>query len=134
MLIIEYCQIDDIILIIKGRDNKLISYTDYGKVIIPINQVKVGYAKITETIKNAEKYILVKAENIILDYYDSILYEEFKEVLKIRNFKIGFDRPFETKYGYGTEHQILAYNLENGLIIVAETFYGSKTFNSIKVY
>lgn len=130
----ENCEINDVVLIKEGKDGKLIAYTDYGKVIIPINKVKCGYAKVIEIVKISEKYILVKMENIIKDYYDDISYEEFKEVLKINGYKIGFDRPFESKHEYGTEHQILAYNLSNGIVIVAETFYGSKTFNTIKAY
>lgn len=130
----ENCKVNDIFLIRPGKDDKLITYTELGKVIIPVNKINKGYAKVTEIVKIAEKYILVKMENVIKDYYDKIPYEEFKKVLKINGFKIGFDRPFETQYEYGIEHQILAYNLNNGIIIVAETFYGSKTFNSIEVY
>lgn len=130
----ENCEVNDIVLVRKGKNDKLIAYTYLGKVIIPINKIKCGYAKIIEIIRVAEKYILVRMENVVKDYYDNISYEEFKEVLQINGYKIGFDRPFETKYEYGTEHQILAYNLNKGIIIVAETFYGSKTFNSIDVY
>lgn len=134
LLFKENCEVGDIVLIKEGKDDKLIAHTELGKIIIPINELKCGYAKITEIVRIAEKYILVKAENVVKDYYHNISYEEFKEVLKINGYTIGFDRPFETKYEYGTEHQILAYNISNGVIIVAETFFGSKTFNSIKVY
>ena len=130
----ENCEVNDIVLVREGKDNKLIAYTYWGKVIIPINKIKCGYAKIVEVVKIADNYVLAKMENVIKDYYDDIPYEEFKEALKLNGYKIGFDRPFDTKYGYGTEHQILAYNLDNGIIIVAETFYGSKTFNSIIAY
>ena len=127
-------KIGDIVLFLEGRDNKLIGHNQMGKVIIPVNNINRGYGKITKIIKNADKFILVEAENVVYDYYDDITYEEFKKVLIKQGYKIGFDREFETEYEYGTEHQIFAYDINTGIVIVAETFYGSKTFNSIEVY
>lgn len=126
------CKVGDIFLLKKGRDDKLITSDKIGKIIIPVNNLKIGYAKITKILKRAERYTLVEMENVISDYYEGINYEEFLKVLKFNKFKIGFDRPFE--YEDGIEHQILAYNLDNGIVIIAETFYQCKIFNSIDVY
>lgn len=134
MMFKENCEVGDIVLVKTGNDDRLIAHTECGKVIIPINIVKCGYAKISEVVKIAEKYILVKMENVVKDYYDSISYEEFKEALKINGYKIGFDRPFETKPEDDIEHQILAYNLDNGVVVVAETYFSGETFNTIDVY
>lgn len=125
---------DEIILIQNGKNNSLISYTEFGKVIIVVNNPSItcGYARVDKVVKEADKYILVEAENIIHDYYDTISYNELKNVLKLHGYKIGFDRPFET--GYKFDYQLLAYNPSNGVVIVAETYYGGKSFNSIKVY
>lgn len=132
---LEGIKVGDVVLLKEGRDNKLIAYTDLGKVILPANHVTKGYVKITKIVKNAEKFILAEMEHVVADYYDGISYEEFKQVLNLYGYKIGFERPFQSSWEeYGEEFQLFAYNLNNGIIIVAETFGGKESFNSIAVY
>jgi hypothetical protein len=126
-------EIGDVILLVEGKNNKIIGHSPMGKIIFPTNKVKTGYAKIL-TIEEKEKYILCKLENIVKDYYYDISYDEFLQVLKLNGYKIGFDIPFQSPYEYGEERQIFAYNLNINTVIVAETFYGKKSFNSINVY
>jgi hypothetical protein len=127
-------KLDDIILIQPGKNESFISYTEFGKVIIIVNcpDIKIGYAKVTNVIKESEKFIMVEAINIAYDYYNDIGYDEFIEVLKLLNYKIGFERPFQSDYG--NDYQLLAYNVDTGIVIIGETYYGGKTFNSIKVH
>jgi len=126
-------EVGDTILLVEGKNNRIVGYTPTGKVILPINKVKTGYAKIL-TLEEKEKCILCKMENVVKDYYDGISYEEFLTVLELNGYKIGFDIPFQSPYEYGEERQIFAYNLNINTVIVAETFYGKKSFNSIDVY
>ena len=126
-------EIGDTILLKKGKNNSIVGFTLTGKVIIPTNAVKVGYAKIL-TLEEKEKCILCKMENVVKDYYDGIPYEEFLIAIELNGYKIGFDIPFQSPHGYGEERQIFAYNLNINTVIVAETFYGKKSFNSINVY
>jgi len=128
-----YCEVGDTILLVPGQRNRVIGHTLEGKIILPTNRVKAGYAKIL-TLEDKEKCILCKMENVVKDYYYKITYEEFLEVLKLNGYTIGFDIPFESPYEYGEERQIFAYNLNINTVIVAETFFGSKTFNSINIY
>lgn len=129
----DKCEVGDLLLLKHGRYGKLISYTDFGKVVIPTNKVKFGYIKVIEIVREADNYTLVKAENVVVDYHDEIGYEEFLKVLDANGFKIGFDRLFETKRNT-KEHEILAYNTDKGIIVVADTYDGGDMFNSIEVY
>jgi len=126
-------EVGDTILLTEGKNNRIIGYTPAGKVILPVNNVKVGYAKIL-TLEEKEKYNLCKLQNVVKDYYEGISYEEFLTVLELNGYKIGFDIPFQSPYEYGEERQIFAYNLNINTVIVAETFFGKKSFNSIDVY
>jgi len=126
-------EVGDTILLTEGKNNRIVGYTPTGKVILPINKVKTGYAKIL-TLEEKEKYILCKLQNVVKDYYEGISYEEFLIALELNGYKVGFDIPFQSPYEYGEERQIFAYNLNINTVIVAETFYGKKSFNSIEVY
>ena len=126
-------EIGDVILLVLKGENNIIGHTSTGKIILPKNKVKPGYAKIL-TLEEKEKCILCEFQNIVKDYYYEIPYEEFLEVLKLNGYTIGFDIPFQSPFEYGEERQIFAYNLNINTVIVAETFYGKKSFNSINVY
>lgn len=125
--------IGDTILLVNGKNNRVIGHTMVGKIILPVNEVKAGYAKVL-SVQEKEKCVLCELQNVIQDYYYGITYEEFLKVLGLHGYKIGFDIPFQSPHGYGEEREIFAYNLDINTIIVAETFYGKKSFNSIKVY
>lgn len=127
------CEIGDTVLLVRGKNDSVIGHTSVGKIILPKNKVKTGYAKIL-ALEERERYILCELQNVVKDYYYEIPYEEFLEVLKLNGYTIGFDIPFQSPYEYGEERQVFAYNLNINTIIVAETFYGKKSFNSIDVY
>lgn len=118
-----------VVLVKEGKGKRPVAFTFEGKVILFKNSVKLGFARITSIIDKGNCF-LCEAENIVKDYYQDIPYEEFLEVLKLKEYKIGFDIPF--KYKEYEERQLLAYNLDYNTIIIANTFKGN--FNSINVY
>ncbi len=131
MFKIDY-EIGDVILLVRGKNNTVIGHTPAGKIILPKNKVKLGYAKIL-TLEEKEKCIICELENVVKDYYYEIPYEEFLKVLKLNGYTIGFNISFQSPYEYGEERQVFAYNLNINTVVVAET-YGKKSFNSINVY
>ena len=136
---------DDIILFVKGNNERPIGYTLSGKVILCKNDIALGYAKV-KLVEERKKVILVEAENVLYDYYNGMNYNDFLKLLQIFNFKIGYDLPFiyhsyegrdengNKIYVDKNEHQIFAYNLDYNVVIVAETWNNSNTFNSIEIY
>lgn len=56
---------DDIILFVKGNNERPIGYTLSGKVILCKNDITLGYAKV-KSVEEREKVILVEAENVFI--------------------------------------------------------------------
>lgn len=136
----ETLKVGDEVLFFEGKNNRNIAYFWDGKVIICKNKISKGYARIT-SIEDRGNFFLVMAEHIIKDYYEDISYDEFMKLLPMFGFKIGYNLEFKNKHAkedgtHPIENQIFAYNLELGMIIVAETWsiWGEKTFNTINVY
>ena len=118
----------------EGKNNRPVAFTEEGKVILCKHKIPLGYAKV-KTVEDKGTYFLVTADHIDpKDYYYGINYEEFLKVLPLYGFKVGYDIPFKSPYGEYDERQILAYNLDNHCIIVAETFDNKDCFNSINLY
>lgn len=136
----ETLKVGDEVLFVRGKKNRNIAYFEDGKVILCKNKISKGYARIT-SVEDRGKYFLVTAEHILKDYYEDISYDEFMKLLPMFGFKIGYNLEFKNKYAkedgtHPTENQIFAYNLELGMIIVAETWrmWGENSFNAIHVY
>lgn len=136
--------VGDIIFFIEGKDKRSISHTKNGKVILCKHKIPVGYAEV-KTIEDRDRCIIVTAEHTVKDLYSQITYEDFLKVLPLFGYKIGFDRTFINNLENKDfiEHQIFAYNLENKVCIVAETFTGKifesdktvvRQFNKINIY
>lgn len=131
-------QVGDKVLAQHGKYNRMVAYTDTGKVIL-LNgdNIKEGYVELL-TIEERDNCIIADAKNVIYDTYSNIDYKTFLQVLPVCNFKIGYDIRFTKSdndcESVGIEHQIFAYNMETGIIIVAETFDECKVFNAINVY
>lgn len=120
------------------KDNKLIAYTDSGKVIIPENQKSLhpGFAKVESFIDKGNCYV-VKMKNVPCDFYygsekdETISYDEFCEVLKSYNFK----HEYQTEIDNTNFFDVWA-NLDTGSLITIETWnkMGIKEYNSVYVY
>lgn len=120
-----------------GKKNRPVAFMPSGKVILCRHKISIGYAKVT-SVEEKSNYFLVDAEHIAKDVYTGIDYEDFMAVLPMHGFKVGFDRKFINPHWGNEEHQIYAYNMDNYVIIVAETFSwegkGRTEFNRIQVY
>lgn len=129
-------KVGDDVVFFEGRRGRSIAYSPSGKVVLCNHPIELGFAKI-KIVEERDRFYLVTADHIVKDVYKDIVYEEFMEVLKLFNYKVGLDTLFTGMNGTD-EHFIYAYNLEFNTIIVAETFtrsYEDKLrFNSIKVY
>ena len=120
------------------RNDKLIAYTDTGKVIIPVNQnsLHFGFAKVNNFIDKGNCYV-AEMENVPYDFYygydegETIPYDEFCEVLKNHNFK----HEYQTKID-NTNFFDVWVNLDTGSLITIETWdvFGIKTYDSVYVY
>lgn len=120
------------------KNNKLIAYTDAGKVIIPKNQksLHLGFAKVNNFIDKGNCYV-AEMENVPYDFYygykddEDIPYDEFCEVLKSYNFK----HEYQTKIDNTNFFDVWA-NLDTGSLITIETRdkSGIKTYYNIYVY
>lgn len=139
-------KVGDRIVLREGKDNRLVSFTPYGKVILLNGKgLRPGYAEVL-SIEEKEKYFIAKVKNVVEDVYPYIGYEEFLNVLETQGFTLGYDITFkyetysnvrqdgEVIEEVRTEHQILAYRLDTGLVVVAETWEEGKSFNTIRVY
>lgn len=128
----------DVIRFFRGKKDKIVSFTTGGKVIFSRDRkIKPGYYRVSN-IEDREKTILVSTERVAYDYYPEIDYKEFKEVLKNLGFKIGFEEDFDyivpIDQTLRHEKMLFAYNLDNNVVVVAESFDNQGTFNSIEVY
>lgn len=124
----------------KGKNNKFVSYDDYGKVIIADNCVKPGYYMINKIVKDLKNcYVVDVSEEVLVDYYDGMRYDQLKKLLTMRGYKIAYELPFNNPHSRNlpvVEYQMVAYNSELNIVIIAETFslYNEHTFNSIDCY
>lgn len=124
----------------KGKNNKFVSYDDYGKVIIADNCVKPGYYMINKIVKDLKNcYVVDVSEEVLVDYYDGMRYDQLKKLLTMRDYKIAYELPFNNPHSRSlpvVEYQMVAYNSELNIVIIAETFslYNEHTFNSIDCY
>lgn len=129
--------VNEILYITEGKRGNGVSH-DRGKIVLFKNEVKRGYARITKVIKETDTYFLAEGENIPYDYYKGMQYAEFKEMLVARGYKIGYEQSFYNEFSPEVKQtQLFAYNMQNGIIIIADTFYeeeGYNVFNSIEVY
>lgn len=124
----------------KGKNNKFVSYDDYGKVIIADNCVKPGYHMINKIVKDLKNcYVVDVSEEVLVDYYDGMTYDQLNKLLTMRGYKIAYELPFNNPYSGSlpvVEYQMVAYNSKLNIIIIAETFslYNEHTFKSIDCY
>lgn len=126
-------QVGDIVLLSPGRDNHPVGFNNHSKVILPTNEVELGYAKVLELLEK-DTYYLCTLENVIQDFYPQISYSEFLKALAYQGYKIGFDMHFDSKTTHSKEHEILAYNLNYNTVIVATTKNNGAAFHSVEVY
>ena len=133
-------KLGDIYYFEKGKKDRFISHTGYGKVIIAENCSSRGFAEVT-SFDDREKVIIAKVKRCLYDYYDGISYKDFKDLLLERGYKLAFEQPFQRKYhmsGEGSkctdEMRLVAYNKELNMIIVADSIYSMSTFNSVCCY
>ena len=133
-------KIGDEIIFFEGRDGKNVAYNPFGKVILCVHDIPLGYAKVKKVVAEKERVILVKAQHIIRDLYSGITYDDFIKVLPKFDYKIGFDREFKNTLGYVNtmEHHIYAYNMDSGVVINACTITSDlshkQCFDEISVY
>lgn len=114
--------VGDVLFFKAGRDDKMISNTVDGKVVLCTNKIEVGYARVL-TVDERKTCVLVTAEHVVKDMYENMTYAEFVDVLKLNGFKIGFEEPFTrhtAKRDVG-ERLLYAYK-SNGVVVVAQTF------------
>ena len=131
---------DSAYLFKKGKNGRFVSYDDYGKVIIAENCIKPGYYMINRIVRDLKKCCVVEvSEEVLVDYYDGIGYDKFKNLLKMRGYEIAYELPFNNPHARSlpvVEYQMVAYNSRLNIVIIAETFslYNEHTFNSIDCY
>lgn len=124
----------------KGKKDRYVSYTDLGKVIIGDNCKSEGYYNLTE-VTEKETVIIAKVKKCLYDYYDEMTYEDFKELVLERGYKLAFEQPFQRKYhmsGEGDkctdEMRLVVYNKDLNMIIVADSINSMSLFNSVCCY
>ena len=131
---------DSAYLFKKGKNGRFVSYDDYGKVIIADNCVKPGYYMINKIVKDLKNcYVVDVSEEVLVDYYDGMRYDQFKNLLKMRGYEIAYELPFNNPHSKSlpvVEYQIVAYNSRLNIVIIAETFslYDEYTFSNIDCY
>lgn len=111
----------------KGREGKFIAYDEYNKVIISKNPVNEGYYKL-KNVRERPTFYHCDTEKVPYDYYYGISYNEFKEVLKVNDFKIAFELPFND------EVMLIAYHEDTRIIITADTYNAKKRLNSAELF
>ena len=102
----------------KKKDN-IISYDEYGKIIIPVNQdnIHIGYATIERVYANAPNYYRVLVKNCNYDYYNGITPGELIKALKSEFlYKVLYRKDYED----GSRTTIL-FNQENRCICDLKT-------------
>lgn len=131
---------DSAYLFKKGKNGRFVSYDDYGKVIIADNCVKPGYYMINKIVRDLKKCFIVEvSEEVLVDYYGGMRYDQFKNLLKMRGYEIAYELPFINPHSKSlpvVEYQMVAYNSRLNIVIIAETFslYDECTFNTIDCY
>ena len=124
----------------KGKNGRFVSYDDYGEVIIAENCVKPGYYMINNIVKDLKKcYVVDVSQEVLVDYYNGMSYDQFKNLLKMRGYEIAYELPFNNPHSKSlpvVEYQMVAYNSRLNIVIIAETFslYDECTFNTIDCY
>lgn len=124
----------------KGKKDRYVSYLETGKVIIGSNCTSEGFYKLTD-INERENVVIAKVVKCLYDYYEGMSYKDFKDLLLERGYKFAFEQPFQRKYhvsGEGEkstdEMRLVVYNSDLHMIIVADTIYSMKAFNTIDCY
>ena len=78
---------DSAYLFKKGKNERFVSYDDYGKVIIAENCIKPGYYMINKIVRDLKKCCKVEvSEEVLVDYYEGMRYDQFMNLLKIRGY------------------------------------------------
>jgi len=121
---------------VSKKDGRLISYDNFGRVILIKNQedVKCGFFKV-KSFETRKKCILVEAENVPYDYFDGITDAELQEIFKTCGFELEYQEPIDALNTF-----YVWCNRALGALITVETWNqnyedGSKYrgFNSINV-
>lgn len=130
----------DIYYFNKGKRDRFISHTGYGKVIIAESFTSRGFAEIV-SFNEKETVIIAKVKRCLYDYYDGMSYINFKRLVLGRGYKLAFEQPFKRTYyasGEGEkstdEMRLVVYSEKLHMIIVADTIESMSTFNSIDCY
>ena len=90
---------DSAYLFKKGKNGRFVSYDDYGKVIIAENCIKPGYYMINKIVRDLKKCCIVEvSEEVLVDYYEGMRYDQFKNLLKIRGYEIAYELPFNNPH------------------------------------
>lgn len=124
------------------KNGKLISYNEYGKVIIIKNwkSLHVGYGKVV-SFENRENCILATMKNVSYDFYEeynektgeveAIPYEELTRILQ----ELGFAHEYKEDIDKDNIFDVWA-NLNSGVLITIETWNqdGERGYNSVNCY
>lgn len=134
---------DNVYRIRRSKKNgKLISYNEYGKVIIIKNwkSLHVGYGKVV-SFENRENCILATMKNVPYDFYEeynektgeveAVPYEELTRILQ----ELGFAHEYKEDIDKNNIFDVWA-NLDSGVLITIETWNrdGERGYNSVKCY
>ena len=133
-------KLGDIYYFEKGKKDRFISHTGYGKVIIAENCSSRGFAEVT-SFDDREKVIIAKVKRCLYDYYDGMTYGDFKELVRKKGYKLAFEQPFQRKSPmsgegdkYTDEMRLVVYNKDLNMIIVADSINSMSSFNSVCCY
>ena len=134
---------DNVYCIRRSKKNgKLISYNEYGKVIIIKNwkNLHVGYGKVV-SFENRENCILATMKNGPYDFYEeynektgeveAVPYEELTRILQ----ELGFAHEYKEDIDKDNIFDVWA-NLDSGVLITIETWNqdGERGYNSVNCY
>jgi hypothetical protein len=134
---------DNVYRIRRSKKNgKLISYNEYGKVIIIKNwkSLHVGYGKVV-SFENRENCILATMKNVPYDFYEeynektgeveAVPYEELTRILQ----ELGFAHEYKEDIDKDNIFDVWA-NLDSGVLITIETWNqdGERGYNSVNCY
>lgn len=107
---------------------RYVSYTDFGKVIIARECPGEGFYSLVN-VEERPKCIITDVKKEIYDYYSGISYEEFKNLLKKRGYKLAFEMPLTYSYGdkiISNEIRLVAYNPRLNMIVIVDTVNNKK--------
>lgn len=134
---------DNVYRIRRSKKNgKLISYNEYGKVIIIKNwkSLHVGYGKVI-SFENRENCIIATMRNVSYDFYreynektdkmEAVPYEELTHILQ----ELGFIHEYKEDIDKDNIFDVWA-NLNSGVLITIETWNqdGERDYNSVNCY